>query len=152
MLLLISSIIITILISNSPLTLGFYLLLVTIIIALSINSFTISWFRFLILLIYVGGMLVIFAYFRALQPNQPLTFIPLIYNNFLLFRIIFLSSKLVPSNLPLFNKQIEYPIITNLINPPQFFMYISLVIILLFTLIAVVKIATKNVGPLRPYK
>ena len=135
----------TILVIN-PLSLGIVILLMAVALTLIYASIISSWIAFLIFLIYVRGILVIFAYFVSLIPNQPthyiifptitilaLLLIPLIYN---LFRINSLFIYKFTNTIYTYNN-----IITLLI----------LALFLLFAIIVVVKIVTNNKGPLRPF-
>jgi NADH-ubiquinone oxidoreductase chain 6 len=53
-----------------PLSLGLWILILSISISVLIRTSFSRWFGFIIFLIYIGGILVIFAYFVAIQPNQ----------------------------------------------------------------------------------
>jgi len=54
----------------SPIRLGATVLCSAVFVASSLTLISTGWFGLITFIIYVGGMLVIFAYFAALQPNQ----------------------------------------------------------------------------------
>lgn len=133
----------------TPLTLGIWILLLAISITISITFFISSWFRFITFLIYVGGILVIFAYFIALQPNQPLII------QFSIFTLII--SFIIFSTLPFFQVNIPFstsiPFITSsfIILKTNIFLFWILRILLFIALIIVVKLSQTKNGPLRPF-
>lgn len=138
---------ITIILLFTPLYLGLWILLLALSISVLIGPITSSWFRFIVFLIYIGGILVIFAYFAAIQPNQDLKITPLVLltlsTTILIFSIIPLKSILVPISFT--------PAITSLFHIHNIPILIALAIILFLALIAVVKISHINYGPLRPF-
>lgn len=141
----------SIILASSPLSLGLWILTLALVIATLISFSFSSWFALIIFLVYIGGILVMFAYFTALMPNQPLeigkilsilslTFILL---SFPLFSIdslnLLISSSSYPSPILLLFTPYNVPII----------LFIAL--ILFFILVAVVKVANIFRGPLRPF-
>nr|QLY89865.1 NADH dehydrogenase subunit 6 [Viviparus viviparus] len=52
-----------------PLSLGFVIIVFTLLMCLLISVFVSSWYAYILFLIYVGGLLVMFAYVAALIPN-----------------------------------------------------------------------------------
>ena len=160
MLLIISSTIflslsLSIIISSSPLSIGLWILLIALSASWLRSILFNTWFAIIIFLIYIGGILVIFAYFTALTPNQPLEIIT-IWTSFLsaftltlfLIYISNSSSSLLLSPIISFHT----PSITSLLFPKNIFIILLLAISLFFILVAVVKIATLSKGPLRPFK
>lgn len=127
-------------------------LIVIFIALLTASSFSIlisSWYAFLIFLIYVGGILVIFAYFTATSPNQQrtdskkLTFT--IFISFTIFIIIITYTNL--------NNYINHDQqqIIRLFSANNTYILIGITIILLLTIIIVVKLASRSKGPLRSF-
>ena len=102
-------------------------------------------------LIYVGGILVIFAYFVALTPN-------LLIEGPKLIQFTLLSSIIIIITLPLTTilSQAEFslhlfhnmPALLNLHNSIRL---IILALILFLALVAVVKICSHSSSPLRPF-
>nr|YP_009107125.2 NADH dehydrogenase subunit 6 [Tylorrhynchus heterochaetus]AIT99404.2 NADH dehydrogenase subunit 6 [Tylorrhynchus heterochaetus] len=143
---LMTTIVISILIAISPLTLGIMILTTALLAAMMINFFLTSWFSFITFIIYVGGMLVMFAYFAALQPNYHITNIGLG-----LVPILFSLTAIIFS--------INWPIMVSIKSTPTYVMIlfphnvilISLALLLFLALIAVVKTSHAAVGPLRPF-
>ena len=137
-----------ILLTINPLSLGIVILLTALALTFIYSLIITSWIAFLIFLIYVGGMLVIFAYFVALVPNQQINQIIslpiIIVLRITLFILIYLNrfSSLPTSSL----KNISIMYITENIQ-----LLLILALILLFTIIVVVKLVTNNKGPLRPF-
>nr|YP_006576027.1 NADH dehydrogenase subunit 6 [Sphenophorus sp. BYU-CO246]ACZ58554.1 NADH dehydrogenase subunit 6 [Sphenophorus sp. BYU-CO246] len=146
---------------NHPLSLGMILLIQTLIIALitgmTNNNF---WYSYILFLIMVGGMLILFIYMTSVASNEKFKFnfyslifiitistmiilILLLFDNFLSQTLNLMLKKFYNmfyfNNLSL-NKYIAYP---NIIL--MFF----IIIYLLITLIAVVKITNLKHGPLR---
>nr|YP_010614719.1 NADH dehydrogenase subunit 6 [Enchytraeus irregularis]WAS35294.1 NADH dehydrogenase subunit 6 [Enchytraeus irregularis] len=134
--------------SMNPLSMGIIILMTSLILTLVYSTMMTSWIAFLIFLIYIGGMLVMFAYFVALTPNQQMnlmTLIPLM----MLFTVTFMymtMSKMSPTMSTLNMKYMYTFYLTN--NVP---LLLILALILLFTMIVVVKLVTNNKGPLRPF-
>ena len=130
----------------SPINIGILVLSVAFLIAIRLSIFCSGWFGFITFIIYVGGMLVIFAYFAALQPNQHITNWRWIYAPFTFFVLLYLlfsnSSLIAPINS--FKIHDIYSL-TNLSIP------IILALILFLALIIVVKTAKAEQGPLRPF-
>lgn len=138
--------------ATTPLMLGIWILIITFIIAVSVCLPLSSWFRFIVFLIYIGGLLVIFAYFIAIDPNKKLNFIdPIIIPTITLLSFYAITNKsdisqlLTFSNTNIFNLSTLY--IKN--NIP---ILIMLTLVLLLAIIIVVKIARRTEGPLRPFK
>lgn len=142
------SISLAILNAYTPLSLGFWIIILALSIALLTTSSTFSWFGFIIFLIYIGGMLVIFAYFIAIQPNQQLN-ISLRLST--LFITIALSSFILPFNHLSHSPNQERTWITTLIRRINTPTLILLGLVLFLALLAVVKISSAFLGPLRPY-
>lgn len=149
MLLTLTAIATSLIIAQSPVALGLWVLLFALTLSATLRSFLLSWFGFLIFLIYIGGILVIFAYFSALQPNQHLKILPLSIT-FILTLAALMFIPTYPNMLPFNNspkiRQILY--ILSWQNAP---IYILLAFVLFFALVAVVKITSISRGPLRPF-
>nr|QVX31175.1 NADH dehydrogenase subunit 6 [Gesiella jameensis] len=142
---------------TTPIFMGIWMLLTALMSTILISNFLKSWFALLIFLIYIGGMLVMFAYFSSLTPNQFLntkfTFI-----TFLMLMIMFSSTKIINHKYININNTIQMQEIytnflsyINLFSYNNLFLLLFLVMTLFFVLIAVVKITIMNMGPLRPF-
>nr|AVW86194.1 NADH dehydrogenase subunit 6 [Iphione sp. YZ-2018] len=143
----------SLILSSSPVSMGLWILFLALTsAALSASMFS-SWFGIIIFLIYIGGMLVMFAYFSALSPNEPMS---LIVNTlgFFLCTILILPTTLLlkPSNF-FYSQSIPSMMkpLTTLFTPFNFIVLMFLAILLFVALVAVVKIAAINKGPLRPF-
>lgn len=139
---------ITIILILTPLTIGINILLISLLLATIYASSISSWIAFLIFLIYVGGILVIFAYFVALNPNQQSNklVIPTYIISFFLTSLVITKYYKLPINSITENKSLNVLYTINNIS-----ILLILAIILLFTIVVVVKLVTNNKGPLRPF-
>jgi len=135
---------------KTPLIITLIIILIRIILALIFRLSISSWYAFLIFLIYVRGMLVIFAYFTATTPNQSKLHIKsTIYILILsLITLSFISSYWVSE--PLINLQ-KYQI-TNIFSAQNIYILIIITLILLFTIVVIVKLTTRSKGPIRSFK
>lgn len=140
------SITLTIIIARSPIRLGVIVLFIALFTAFFLASYLSGWFGLITFIIYIGGILVIFAYFAALQPNQHITS-PAI---FILPVIVIIRYIIVTLITPIiYNSSI--PTITILILSPYFLLFLGLALLLFLALIAVVKVSRSHEGPLRPF-
>nr|QGZ09950.1 NADH dehydrogenase subunit 6 [Eisenia nordenskioldi nordenskioldi] len=139
----------TLYLASTPIILGVNILIMALLLSAVFASFISSWFAFLMFLIYIGGMLVMFAYFLALTPNQQMT-----YSNNLLYSLIsmitftaltYTINIKVPSMLEFYQGYILLYLKT---TAP---FLIILALILFFTMVIVVKLTTRSKGPLRPF-
>jgi NADH-ubiquinone oxidoreductase chain 6 len=139
----------TLYLASTPIILGINILIIALLLSATFASFIRSWFAFLIFLIYVGGILVIFAYFLALTPNQQIA-----NSNNTLYRL----TSLTTFSLLTYMANIKIPVISELFqgnsviylkNRAPFLILLAL--ILLLTIIIVVKITSRSKGPLRPF-
>merc|ERR1711976_115935 len=130
---------------NSLITLGCLALIFCITFAALLSLTFSSWIGIVILLIYMGGLIVLFAYFLAICPNQKNALTPLGKAFFpltiLLIQPTALSIHALTPPIPL----------TTLFSPTNLPLLLFLTAILLFTLITVVKIVETHHGPLRPF-
>ena len=141
------SIFITIILRFTPLLLGLWVLLIAITISVIIGIVSISWFGFIVFLIYVGGILVIFVYFASIQPNQQISFfLILILTTYITFIILIINNA--KSLSPLLIDQTILSSLYIFINIP---LLVFLALVLFLVLVAVVKIAILFQGPLRPF-
>jgi len=122
----------SIFISITPLELGLNILLLALILTWNYANLLSSWYAFLIFLIYVGGILVIFAYFVALVPNQQQSWK-------LKYSLLFIPIRTT-------NFQVSYLYVSH--TTPILFL---LIVALLTCMIIVVKITLRTKGPLRPF-
>ncbi len=139
----------TLYLASTPIILGANILIISLLLSAVFASFIRSWFAFLVFLIYVGGILVMFAYFLALTPNQQIS-----YSNNFKYSII----SIVVFTTMTYSSNIKVPTIREfhqgnstlyLMNTAPFLILLAL--ILLLTIIIVVKLTTLSKGPLRPF-
>lgn len=139
----------SIFLSITPLTIGISILTIALTLAIIYSWLISSWIAFLIFLIYVRGILVIFAYFVALAPNQKTNISFIIIPILLVSSITFLSINL--SNTNIYISSFLKTSINIFYLKTNIFILIMLAIILLLTIIVVVKLVTTSKGPLRPF-
>lgn len=149
-LLIVNRIIITLFISClrsiSPIRLGALILSTALFVATALSILSTRWFGLITFIIYVGGMLVIFAYFAALQPNQQIVS----------WAWVIFPSTLIVITIITYG---TYPLIwaPHSINTRQFYQFntyiipILMALILFLALIIVVKTSRADDGPLRPF-
>nr|QWT70102.1 NADH dehydrogenase subunit 6 [Arctonoe vittata] len=140
--------------STSPLAMGFWVLLIALVCAWTTGVVFNSWFSIIIFLVYIGGMLVMFAYFSALTPNQPLGLTIMIPLTTLAFIMIFLTSYYSnPLMMSFLTSNLTGGLnsITFMFNSQNSALLLLLASILFFILVAVVKITNISFGPLRPF-
>ena len=146
---LLNAISISLIFSPSPLILGIWVILLSLSLTLFLCTLIPSWFTFLVFLIYVGGLLVMFSYFVAIQPNQQLgatkmaiiSIISTLYLYLLTLNAIKLPYKISDLN---FSLRI-------IMSEPRILIVVLIGIFLFLALIVVVKITSSTKGPLRPY-
>nr|AIW64850.1 NADH dehydrogenase subunit 6 [Tribolium castaneum] len=142
---------------NHPLSVGLILLIQTILISLiSGNLISSFWFSYILFLIMIGGMLILFMYMTSIASNekfQPKTIIisPLML---MIIFILFLQNKtesLIYNNelIPFKENSIIQFSLIKYANFPVMIILISMILYLLITLIATVKITEFKQGPIR---
>uniref|UniRef100_UPI0030FF3134 NADH dehydrogenase subunit 6 n=1 Tax=Struwela camposi TaxID=2859449 RepID=UPI0030FF3134 len=137
---------------NTPLFLGLSILLYSLAISTLTAMTCSSWFGLILFIIYIGGMLVMFAYFAALSPNQMynLPSIPLMFLVSFIITFMYLTTLDTKYFMPsLLSSSIKMN--TFLYSQEQAPILIFLVILLLLALILVVKMTKHTTGPLRPF-
>nr|APX40691.1 NADH dehydrogenase subunit 6 [Labidostomis lucida] len=146
---------------NHPLTAGLVLLAQTIMIALLSGTMNMNyWFSYIIFLVMIGGMLVLFVYMTSIASNEKFKFSPTVASIIVLMLTLAIMSIFMDSLLPAtFLKMMDtYTLesmkntsllINKYLNYPHSLIYLTMVIYLLITLIAVVKITIKAKGTLR---
>nr|QNP10133.1 NADH dehydrogenase subunit 6 [Ochthebius paradoxus] len=142
-----------------PLSMGAILLLQTIMISLITGFLNLNfWFSYILFLIMIGGMLVLFIYMTSIASNEKFKFNK---NLFLMLIMITLIMILLLINMDMFLSMIQminsyisstmnYLNLSKFYNKPSNMIMFMMIIYLLITLIAVVKITDFNAGPLRP--
>lgn len=133
---------------NNPITITLIIVLIALITA-SIFCITLSsWYAFLIFLIYVGGILVIFAYFTATSPNQQH-----MRNKRIIKTVLFILLITIP--LTALNNQTLVTTkshqLIRLYTSHNIYTLILITIILLITIVIVVKLSSRSKGPLRTF-
>lgn len=142
-----------------PLRLGLTIMISTLLICLVRAMLLSAWYAYILFLIYVGGLLVIFAYVAALSPNV------LFRGNISFF--FFITIGIVFSIITYFYYFTDYRELLyakdirherylkghgiELINPTNISILIGLGIILLINLVAVIKISYYQQSSLRPF-
>lgn len=135
---------------KTPLSITLTIILIRLITSILFRISISSWFAFLIFLIYVSGILVIFAYFTATTPNQSKIRIKsIIYTIMIIISINFIIIYYFIS-IPLIIVQ-KYQIIS-IFSLQNILILIIITIILLFTIVVVVKLTVRSKGPLRVFK
>ena len=146
---------------NQPLRLGLAIIGSTIFICVIIAFYLSSWYGFILFLIYVGGLLVIFAYVATLSPNTLFGGAARI--------IFFLGAQIVLPFSLYFSPFLDLKILNfqthsegaisrlkacgiELASPFMISILIRLALILLVNLVVVVKICYYQQRALRPYK
>lgn len=144
-----------------PLSIGLILVIHTCLICLTAGLISQSfWFSYVLFLIFLGGLLVLFIYVASLASNEPfkfsilrtsflvalsLFFVILIFTDITIMtsKLSFISSSLLIDN---FN---HLKLVGSIYRGPTINLTLYLVIYLLLTLFAIVKITGNEFGPLR---
>lgn len=145
---------ITLPIASTPIVIGIWILLLSILSATAVGLISSSWFAFILFIIYVGGMLVIFSYFSAISPNQHIktlsSFLVIALIAFSIITLIYTPLAAAPfSRLPHFISQPNFTLLFCYNNLP---ILMFLAVLLLLAIILVVKLTQRSEGPLRDRK
>nr|ALO70478.1 NADH deshydrogenase subunit 6 [Cryptopleurum minutum] len=141
--------------SNHPMTMGMTLLIqvvcVSLLTGLLSNNF---WFSYILFIVMIGGLLVLFIYMTSIASNEKFKFskMLLFFMASLLFIMMLMSSlmdNIIIEYMNLFNYPEMQINLNKYINYPYNIITIMMIIYLLITLIAVVKISKIKNGPLR---
>ena len=142
-----------------PLSLGLAIIVSTLLICSLTRIMLSSWYGYILFLIYVGGLLVIFAYVAALSPNllfgrgSPLLFfIILLIPLTIIFYFFPIKDFSIVTSINTYS-ELKYlkRYGTELVSPESVSILIGLGIILLLNLIVVVKICYYQHASLRPF-
>nr|YP_009509691.1 NADH dehydrogenase subunit 6 [Penion chathamensis]AXF46294.1 NADH dehydrogenase subunit 6 [Penion chathamensis]AXF46307.1 NADH dehydrogenase subunit 6 [Penion chathamensis] len=142
-----------------PLSLGLVIMMSTLLMCF-ISAVTLSsWYGYILFLIYVGGLLVMFAYVAALSPNVLFgSGTPMLVFSILVFPLaaIFYFYPLIDlSSIGYFHIFSELKFLkmygVEMVSPQMISILIGLAIILLINLIVVVKVCYYQHASLRPF-
>nr|BCJ04111.1 NADH dehydrogenase subunit 6 [Metaphire hilgendorfi] len=135
--------------STTPIMLGINILIMALLLSVTLASSMSSWYAFLVFLIYVGGMLVMFAYFLALAPNQQM---PTKSNvMYALMTLIILTTVAIITDTKIFISQEMNQDSAYLYSVSTSPILIMLSLTLFLTMVIVVKLTNRSGGPLRPF-
>nr|AWH98434.1 NADH dehydrogenase subunit 6 [Conus spurius] len=144
---------------SQPLSLGLVVMISTLFMCLVSGMTTSAWYGYILFLIYVGGLLVMFAYVAALSPNvlfgglTPLfslfVFSPVLF--VFLYFYFFKDSSYLSFELS-FSKLMYLKMYgVELVSPHMISVLIGLGVILLINLVVVAKICYYQQASLRPF-
>nr|YP_009262607.1 NADH dehydrogenase subunit 6 [Conus striatus]ANI87272.1 NADH dehydrogenase subunit 6 [Conus striatus] len=145
---------------SQPLSLGLVIMMSTLLMCLVSGMTTSAWYGYILFLIYVGGLLVMFAYVAALSPNvlfgglSPLFGLILFFPiSCMFFYFYFLKDSSYLSFQSSFSKFMYLKMYgVELISPYMISILIGLGTVLLINLIVVAKICYYQQASLRPFK
>nr|QZJ45830.1 NADH dehydrogenase subunit 6 [Holotrichia parallela] len=151
---------ITFLLLKHPMSLGLTLLIQTIVTTLTMGYFNLNfWYSYILFLVMIGGMLVLFIYMTSVASNEKFTFsIKITLMIILMFLIMLFFMMMMDPFFPNINNlntesysnNMNYTMSLNkFFNTPMSLVMFMMIIYLLMTLIAVVKITNIKSGPLR---
>nr|AMW68018.1 NADH dehydrogenase subunit 6 [Negha inflata] len=138
-----------------PLIMGFLLIIQTLLVSLISGMMNnLFWFSYILFIIMIGGMMILFIYMTSLASNEKFNFSSSFFfmNLGILFFMILFILMTYSYSFNLFNTNNELSIIFNLnklYNLNSKNITLISIIYLLITLIIVIKITNKNLGPLR---
>nr|YP_009231991.1 NADH dehydrogenase subunit 6 [Tegula lividomaculata]AMA07352.1 NADH dehydrogenase subunit 6 [Tegula lividomaculata] len=142
-----------------PLSLGLCIMLLTGLSCVLLGVVMSSWYGYVLFLVYVGGLLVMFAYVSALAPNTFFSSVKSIVS--WAFSFIFVSTMLIIFYVPDFSflgwldqLATEKTIVSSgniIVAPSMINVIIVLGAVLLVNLLAVVKVCYYQQGPLRSH-
>nr|YP_011010404.1 NADH dehydrogenase subunit 6 [Metrocoris inthanon]WPW47019.1 NADH dehydrogenase subunit 6 [Metrocoris inthanon] len=141
--------------SQHPLSMGFNLILLTLILSMSMNLFMkYSWYSYILILVMLGGMLVLFMYMASVASNEIMKFsLKMVMSPLMVVIISFFLLK----NEMMTNINMIIPTIENqqtfsmmkLFNSKSMIITILLAMYLLITMIYVIFIVNVFEGPMR---
>nr|BCQ06397.1 NADH dehydrogenase subunit 6 [Cellana nigrolineata] len=143
-----------------PMSLGLNLMLVISLTSIFMASFISTWYSYMLFLIYVGGLLVMFAYVASIIPNHLFssmkTITMILILSVIFFYIVLVTFTPDTSTTQTFSYLLsqKWQLSTTpsyLISSQSFFIILFLAIILFTNLLSVVKVCYYQGGPLRPF-
>nr|YP_010040754.1 NADH dehydrogenase subunit 6 [Basilepta fulvipes]QOZ40932.1 NADH dehydrogenase subunit 6 [Basilepta fulvipes] len=141
---------------NHPLSMGFNILMLTILISLTTGMMNSTfWFSYILFLVLIGGLLILFVYMTSIASNEKFKFSPTIFMINLTILMSYLYTNQMDSKMKI--KDMNYFMdsmnlsMTNLkyFSPALTIILISAMMYLLIALIMIVKITKKEKGPIR---
>nr|YP_009434646.1 NADH dehydrogenase subunit 6 [Tectus pyramis]ATF29378.1 NADH dehydrogenase subunit 6 [Tectus pyramis] len=143
-----------------PLSLGMCIMVLSGISCIVLGMLMSSWYGYILFLIYVGGLLVMFAYVSALAPNNLFSGKSKLLTNFLLLFPLSMIMLMV-LHIPDFNFLTSVDLVSGkkssisfggvIVSPSSISLMVFMGVILLINLIAVVKVCYYQHGPLRSH-
>nr|ACR00069.1 NADH dehydrogenase subunit 6 [Paralvinella sulfincola] len=137
--------------ATTPLTLGFWVLCIALMMAAWLSTLTLSWFSMILFVIYVSGMLVMFAYCVAITPNYTIPNKLLLPASLMLAMASIITLANTPQQIQYFSQDTLPPMQQFMFQPTQSPVLVFLVILLFLAMVLAVKISDRNQGPLRPF-
>lgn len=121
------------------------------------------WFRYILFLVFVGGILILFIYIASLSPNEKISLSIKLIKKLIIWITLCIIITIVDKNFLMFIDTIDRKNFDNIIilikenqiditkiyEIPNNFITIILIIYLLLTLVIVVKVTNSFIGPLR---
>nr|YP_009680606.1 NADH dehydrogenase subunit 6 [Monodontina vondembuschiana]QDH07406.1 NADH dehydrogenase subunit 6 [Monodontina vondembuschiana] len=138
-----------------PLSLGMMVLLLAFINCILVGTMS-PWYAYMLFFIFIGGMLVMFAYIASLSPNMTFsTNTQLMPATATLFSMLYFQNSSLPPSQSNYTMNLSVDTTAQTLNS----LYLQegntclvlLASILLFTMVASVKLCKPKMGALRPY-
>ncbi len=139
-----------------PLLFGLIMLILATFLAVTIRFSFSPWYAYTFFIIFIGGLLVIFAYVSALSPNYIHPYPPthLLLQTFLIMLPLTMffvtTSPCATNSMGLIYKNI-FKTANDIYSPVNYILLMLLILMLLLVLTLVVKISNLTKGPLRPF-
>lgn len=127
--------------AESPFQMGVLVLALSVVSAVILRAVT-SWLALILFLMYVGGILVTFAYLLALCPNQVIGIRPIMVVPLLLGVGLLQDMRVSPV--------VTGVEVRDIYDYQNLVVLIMLGLVLLFAMVSVVKIVSRPLGALRP--
>nr|YP_011010352.1 NADH dehydrogenase subunit 6 [Metrocoris tigrinus]WPW46967.1 NADH dehydrogenase subunit 6 [Metrocoris tigrinus] len=141
--------------TKHPLSMGFNLIMLTLILSIMMNYYMkYSWYSYILILTLLGGMLVLFMYMASVASNEIMKFSPKV---FIIIMIVMIISFMFMENEININYNIIITTIENqqimsmmkLFNSKSMIITMMLALYLLITMIYVIYITNVFEGPMR---